>query len=219
MVAAQHKRCPINDQTHRVLAIPYKEAKAAILANHYLHRMGSCSWAYGLYDEGRLAGVVTFGSPVSSTLCRGVCGPDEAPNLTELTRLWIEDGQPWGTASWFVARAMRQVPKSVIVAFADPSVGHHGGVYQALNFVYTGLGPPRKRWFDPAHPNAHTHRSATSRAANQTLRDEGRLLYIPAVQKHRYVFFQGRRKRTLREKLRYPVLAYPKPDLITVQSA
>jgi hypothetical protein len=42
----------------------------------------------------------------------------------------------------------------LIVSFADPSEGHHGGISQAGNWVYTGkqpktieyIGPDKKRW-------------------------------------------------------------------------
>jgi hypothetical protein len=37
----------------------------------------------------------------------------------------------------------------LIVSFADPSHGHHGGVYQAGNWVYTGCQPPTIEYVAP----------------------------------------------------------------------
>lgn len=37
----------------------------------------------------------------------------------------------------------------LIVSFADPSEGHHGGVYQAGNWIYTGRQPPTTEFIAP----------------------------------------------------------------------
>jgi len=37
----------------------------------------------------------------------------------------------------------------LIVSFADPSEGHHGGVYQAGNWIYTGQQPPTVEYVAP----------------------------------------------------------------------
>lgn len=37
----------------------------------------------------------------------------------------------------------------LIVSFADPSVGHHGGVYQAGNWIYSGTQPPTIEYIAP----------------------------------------------------------------------
>ena len=34
----------------------------------------------------------------------------------------------------------------LVVSFADPSEGHHGGIYQAANWVYTGTSASNYEW-------------------------------------------------------------------------
>ena len=55
-----------------VKKITYAQSKKMILNNHYAHRMPSISWAFGLYDNGVLRDVVTYGKPASNYLCIGV---------------------------------------------------------------------------------------------------------------------------------------------------
>ena len=196
--------------TLAVRSIPSSLAQAVVVEKHYLHRRAACSSAFGLFQANQLLGVAMFGSPVSSTLCRGVCGPALADEVIELVRLWCDDALPKGTETWFLARALPRITKNIIIAFADPSVGHLGIVYQAATFIYTGLGPMRKRWFNPNTPGKHLHRSLGKY-------DRARLLalgflYIPAVRKHRYIYLNAspRRRRWLETQLRYPRLPFPK---------
>lgn len=37
----------------------------------------------------------------------------------------------------------------LIVSFADPTEGHHGGIYQAGNWIYTGKQPPTVEYIAP----------------------------------------------------------------------
>ena len=46
-----------------------------------------------------------------------------------------------------VGRSLRLLPKpSVVVSYADTAQGHVGYVYQAANFIYTGLSAKRTDW-------------------------------------------------------------------------
>ena len=194
-----------------VAAIDRSAAQELVIAKHYLHRRASCSFAWALRNpSGEILGVVMYGSPVSSTLCRGICGPEEASNVIELTRLWVDDSVPKNGESYLIGRTLRLVPKDIVVSFADPSAAHRGVVYQATNFLYTGLGPQRKKWVNLERPDLHFHRGSTQGRSYEELRQEAHLAYIPAVRKHRYIWFAPRRRRELLAKLRYPILAYPK---------
>ena len=55
-----------------------KIAQSISVANHYLHRKAPCSFAFGLFTEGVIAGVVLYGTPSNRNLRTGLCGPDEA---------------------------------------------------------------------------------------------------------------------------------------------
>jgi hypothetical protein len=92
-----------------------------------------------LFRNGDLVGVCTYGKPPSSTLLRGVCGEQYAPIVYELNRLCLRDNLPM-EASRLVAGTFRLLPKPlIVVSYADTKQGHEGVVYQATNFIYTGL--------------------------------------------------------------------------------
>ena len=54
-----------------VKKISYDQTKEMILNNHYAHRMPSISWAFGLFDDNKLKGVVTYGKPASNPYVKG----------------------------------------------------------------------------------------------------------------------------------------------------
>lgn len=122
----------------------YHEARSLAEREHYMHRKPSVSHAFGLYVDGAPAGVVTFGCPASPHLQRGAC-PTDPSVVTELNRLWVSDALPGNTESWFVSRALRQMPPRIVVSYADTAHGHLGYVYRALSFRYAGWTDMERR--------------------------------------------------------------------------
>lgn len=127
-----------------VRPIPYEQAKSWFLEKHYAHRIPSVTYAFALYIDGEMLGVVSYGTPASSTLQKGICGEENASKVLELNRLIIEDDSPKNSASFLVGRSLRLLPKpSIVVSYADTEQGHIGYIYQACNFIYTGLSAKR----------------------------------------------------------------------------
>jgi hypothetical protein len=117
-----------------------------LLDVHYAGRSPSVSFAYGLFVGEALEGVVTYGTPSSATLRRGVAGDDYIKNVFELNRLCLLSNEK-NHASFLVAKSLRLIGGDrIIVSFADTSQGHVGYVYQACNFLYTGLSAKRTDW-------------------------------------------------------------------------
>ena len=180
---------------------------------HYLHRVSPCSMAFGLFYQGEIKGVIIYGVPPSSTLLRGVCGADEAKNVYELNRLWTADDMPKNTESYFIAQTFKHLDKDIIVSYADSSQNHVGYVYQATNWIYTGTS---KKFKDPMvkgleHQHHATYAHGMTKAQLQEKYGD-RLYYVDRPLKHRYVMLLGnkRRRRELKQKLRYKILPYPK---------
>jgi len=173
-----------------------------ILTKHYAQRLPSISYAFGLYKNDELVGICTIGKPASPFLCIGVCGKKYASKVYELNRLITVDGLPKNTLSWFVSRVLRALRQEdlVIVSYADTGMGHHGFIYQACNFLYTGMTKERT---DKYTPNNKHSRHYT---------DEYNHLRKVRTAKHRYVYFTNPKNKALREALRYEVLPYPKGD-------
>ena len=57
----------------------------------------------------------------------------------------MDEGLERNVLSFFVSSCLQMLPKPmVIVSFADTSMCHHGYIYQATNWIYTGLSAPFK---------------------------------------------------------------------------
>ena len=187
-----------------VQKISYDEAHPWILHKHYAKRIPNIKYAYGLFEDRVLTGVVTFGIPPSDSLCRGLCGDEFKHQVLELNRLCVESDIK-NSASILVARSMKLLPtETIVVSYADTSMGHIGYVYQATNFIYTGLSAKRR---DPVViNNKHARHSGLRLCDGATALDR--------PQKHRYVYFIGptRWKKKMRKKLNYKEQPYPKGD-------
>lgn len=150
---------------YRVAAIDPDVAARAVTSYHYLHRRPPVSHAYGLHIDGRLLGVVTYGTPASRHLQMSAC-PTDPSLVLELNRLWLHDDLPSNSESWFVARTLRLLPPRIVVSYADPQHGHVGYIYRALNFRYAGWTDmdrksPRLDYI-PTDPTKHTREAMRS---------------------------------------------------------
>lgn len=196
---------------YEIRPISTAEATRIIVDKHYLHRKGPCSRAFWMFLGERIMGVICYGTPSSAPLRSGICGPDESLNVIELTRLWISDECPKNSESRLIGATLPSCSKEIVVSFADPSQGHIGVVYQATNWIYTGLSAKRTNWtFDG---NKNHGQSVADKYTSEEVREMPGFRLEPRPQKHRYVYFNVRSKRRRAElvaKLRYPALAYPK---------
>jgi hypothetical protein len=185
----------------KVLPINTFEVEPWLLEKHYAKRMCPISFAFGLYDDEKLIGVVTYGVPASPFLCMGVCGIDNKDKVLELNRLCLNDGVKNG-ASFLVSKSLQMLPKpTIVVSYADTAMGHVGYIYQASNFLFTGTTKERT---DMAGEDGKHSRHNLGNSENRINRSA----------KHRYVFFVGNKsqKSYLLEQLNYPVMPYPKGD-------
>ncbi len=203
----------------RVKPIKAIETEPWLLEKHYAKRMCPISYAFGIYDENKLIGVVTYGTPASSGLRSGVCGEEYTLNVIELNRLCC-DNRP-NIASMLVGKSLAMLPKpSIVVSYADTEQGHVGYVYQATNFIYTGLSEKRTDWKIKGMEHLHgatvadMSRGQENRA--QWMRDKfGDDFYLKdRPRKHRYVFFVGSKhqKKAMLSSLKYQIQPYPKGD-------
>jgi len=194
---------------YEVKSIDYQDCKEWFLKKHYAQRIPSVSFCFGLYSD-KLEGVCSFGSPPSRALCVGVCGIDNAHKVYELNRLIVNEGLPKNTLSYFVGQCLKLLPNDLIlVSYADTSQNHHGYIYQATNWIYTGLSAKRTERFDIDNPNKHS-KSVTDKKGV----DYQSLSIRQRPQKHRYIYFIGSKtqKQKLRKSLRYDIQPYPKGD-------
>lgn len=197
----------------KVLPIQNYETKTWLLNRHYAKRMPSISYAFGLYDDNNLVGVCTFGSPPSPSLCTGVCGEQYKDKVLELNRLILDSAKP-NSASYLVSKSLKLLPKpSIVVSYADTSQGHVGYIYQATNFLYTGLSEPRLDWAVKGLEHLHSKTLSEGMTLESLQEKYGdRFYHKNRDRKHRYIVFTGSKlqKKRLQKKLNYDVEPYPK---------
>ncbi len=173
-----------------------------ILIRHYARRLCPISYAFGLYEGSELVGVCTFGKPASPSLCVGVCGEENSEYVYELNRLVVDSKRGKNELSFFVASCLRSLPSLILVSYADTAQGHHGYIYQATNWLYTGSTTPRTDIGTAEGKHSRHYDKGQDYSANRKERSA----------KHRYVYFTGsktKRKHWTRA-LRYKVQPYPK---------
>lgn len=199
--------------------IDYQAAMKLIIKNHYLHRTCPCSYAFSLFNlKDEIVGVVIYGVSCSSTLLKGICGEVEKHNVYELTRLWLSDDLPKNCESYLISNTIKLLDKEIIVSFADSSQNHIGYVYQATNFIYTGLSAkfrdPKVKGLEHQHHATYAH--GMSMAQVREKYGEENVYYVDRPRKYRYIFFNAnkKRKKELMKELKYPILPYPKLELI-----
>ena len=204
-------------EKYTIKKITYEETKPYLLEIHYAKRMPSISYSFGLYRDGEMCGVITYGSPPSSTLRRGLAGDKNIKNILELNRLCLRDNLK-NEASILVGKSLKLLPPSIVISFADTEQGHLGIVYQATNFFYCGLSAKRTDWKIKGQEHLHgqtiadRYRGIPNRA--EAIRAEyGDDFYLkPRPRKHRYVYFVGNKKviKQFKEDLKYKIQPYPK---------
>ena len=189
---------------YTVRSIAKHLCKEWLLHKHYAKRIPSISYAFGLFDD-NLIGICTFGSPPSRALCVGVCGKENAEKVFELNRLCVNDDLEKNVLSYFVSSCLNLLKKNLIlVSYADTSMNHNGYIYQATNWIYTGLSAKRTERYDINNPNRHSKSVTEQKGINY--KD---LAIRERPQKHRYIYFTGNKKKWLK-KLNYKIEPYPK---------
>ena len=202
----------------RVSEITRADCEPFVIGIHYAARWCSITYAFGLFDGDMLVGVVTYGTPPSSTLKKGIAGEGYSGDVLELNRLCLLNNNK-NEASFLIGSSLKMLPANkIIVSFADTEQGHKGVVYQATNFIYTGLSAKRTDWKVRGKEHLHGQtiadefRGVKNRA--QAMRDKyGDDFYLkPRSRKHRYIYIVGdkRYKRDVLRALKYKVEKYPK---------
>jgi hypothetical protein len=185
-----------------VRPIPASEAHPWILKKHYQKRLCMIIHAFGAYRGTDIIGVVTYGLPASPHLCRGICGEEWANNVLELNRLCCENSKD--IASTLVGRSLRLLPKpTIVVSYADTKQGHVGYVYQATNWIYTGLSAKRMDAIKVGEENKHSR----GKWGDDYIK-------VERSRKHRYLYFvcSKTQKKKFLSSLKYEILPYPKGE-------
>tara|TARA_Y100001938_G_C7907162_1_gene337655 strand:+ start:39 stop:692 length:654 start_codon:yes stop_codon:yes gene_type:complete len=201
----------ILNANYSVSRISRSQTEKYILEIHYAKRFPQIKYAFGLFKENLLVGIVTYGIPASRSLCKGIAGKEYINDVLELNRLCLLNNLK-NEASMLVASSLKQLPKpKIIVSYADSSQNHVGYVYQATNFTYTGLSDKHKEW-RMLGSNVHSKNICKMYSLEERKNNPDKFIHIDRPRKHRYIYIcsDKRYKKKMLSKMKYATHPYPK---------
>lgn len=169
--------------------------------------------AIGVWEDSKYIGCVLFSRGASPDLLK----PYGLKNTEgcELTRVALTRHKT--PVSRIISIAIKMLSKKdtglrLIVSFADPNHDHHGGIYQAGNWIFCGDSSPSKSYIDKNGKRWHTRQvSVTGRriqyGESRPVPKPSDCKEITEIGKHRYLMPLDNEMRRRVEPLRKP---YPK---------
>ena len=168
----------------------------------------------GAWENNKFIGVVIFSRGASSNLMKPYnLNQDEG---CELTRIALSSHT--APVSKIVKLAILFLKKNspklkLIVSFADPQYGHHGGIYQAGNWIYCGTTANSKEYW---HNGKRLHSRQVSEKGWNIQQGQKRktvkpseCVIIKTLGKHRYLMPLNNE---IKNKLQHLSKPYPKRD-------
>jgi|APSaa5957512622_1039677.scaffolds.fasta_scaffold10710_2 hypothetical protein len=125
-------------EKYQVKSTDKYKGKEWFLKKHYANRIPNSMYCFGLYENKFLIGICNFGIPANSSY---------GSEFVELNRLVVNDGLEKNVLSFFVSSSLKLLPKPIkIVSYADSGMNHNGYIYQATNWIYTGMSSSDTNW-------------------------------------------------------------------------
>jgi hypothetical protein len=194
-------------ELYEIKKITPKTTYPFLLKIHYSHRIPNICHSFGLFSKESqlLVGVITFGSPPSPT--EQIFWKEF--NFLELNRLCLIKKLEKNVLSYFVSQSLKLLPEnSVIISYVDMDYNHHGYIYQATNWIYTGIGSIGvERYIMKNGSEKHSR--------HKYLINENEVKEIKKSKgKYRYYYFIGSKDKKEKFlniiKSRFKILPYPK---------
>ena len=185
----------------------HKAAKYAVERWHYSKSLPVSKLVkIGAWENNTFIGAVLFSRGANRNMLKSY-GLQQTEGC-ELTRVALNSHK--AEVSRIISIAIKMLKKSfpklrLIVSYSDTEQGHHGGIYQASNFIYDGAYTQSSK----ATKNGRIAHKRTFNAAGI----KGYTM-LPAMPKHRYLMPLDKQMRKQIEPLSRP---YPKRGLIEGQ--
>lgn len=197
-----------------VVALDKKTCDLFVKEKHYSRRPPMFQYGFGLVEDGKIEGVVVYGSPPAQIAKHAFVDRDF--ELLELTRLVVQT-KTKNAASFLIAKSLRMLPAPcAVVSYADTEQAHCGIVYQATNWEYAGATVSHDSMYildgKRVHPRTLASRGIT---APKQWAKENNIEMVKPLPKHRYFYFVGSKakKAYMKGKLKYQIgQPYPKMD-------
>jgi hypothetical protein len=202
-------------QSLKVQPIPFGVAKMVLKKQHYLHSLpGGTQLTLGVFLNQHLMGAIALGAGPAQGYSL-VQGATTADCLT-LTRLWLSDDLPANAESRVIGICLKALKRfthlKCLVSYADPQQEHVGTIYQATNWLYTGLSDPTPLYdLGDGHPiHSRTLSYTHGTHSIKYFKEKGvNVRMVSQSAKHRYIYFLDP---TWQSRLRVPILPYPKKE-------
>ena len=196
---------------NEVKRISLQDANKMMDEHHYL---GSCRAAsketcFGAFENGLLVAAAIYAIPHAPKI----------PNTYRDLRRLVASKNMIGTLSSFLSKTLRELYLDgwdAAITWADQAAGHHGGIYQATNWVY--VEPKSYNWnssYRLPDGSVRDHRSifkefgTTSKKKMKELRPEWEP-FLPKM-KFRYVYPLNKNLEKIVGELKAKKSPYPKP--------
>lgn len=132
---------------------------------HYSHRLQAGKRArLGVWEDGKFIGAVIFTMGAGGTTKWAPRVGLKTTEMAELARVALRRGHRT-PVSRVVAIAVKLLRKQspglrLLVSYADPAEGHHGGIYQAGGWIYVGTSTRAAEWIAPDGRQLHSRQVA-----------------------------------------------------------
>lgn len=113
-----------------------KQAKSNVKTWHYAHLIPSGKSHWLAFE----AAIIVWSIPANCNIGAFLLG---APcNVWELSRLWAPNAHEKNLLTRAISAAVKWIivaeNPDILVSYADPNAGHHGGIYRAASWIYQG---------------------------------------------------------------------------------
>lgn len=163
----------------------HEAAKFACLNWHYSQCLPAGKLVkVGVWENDKFIGVVIFSRGANNTL--GTPYGLTQVECSELTRVALtkHDSQVSRIMKLSFLFLKKNSPGlKMIISFADPEQGHHGGIYQATNWIYSGMTTPADEYI----VNGKRMHGRSMRAAYGTHIGKSFIKKVLGSSKHRYL--------------------------------
>ena len=204
---------------YKVKPIKKQLCKEWLLKKHYLKRLTSFTYSFGLFKKGLLVGILTLGNAIPLTMKKSLFGEKYMDIVYELNRLCTNDDLDKNSNSYFISQAFKLLPKPlIIVSYADKSFGHNGYIYQAANFMFSGESHTQLDWKLKGKEHIHSRtlmdEFAFEKNRVEKLKEKyGDLLYrVERKPKYRYIYIiaNNKNKKEIMKNKLFNIKKYPK---------
>jgi len=197
--------------TLKVAPIEHKAAEFAVKNWHYSQTMPIGKLIlFGVWENDKYIGAVMYGRGASPQL--GSAFGLTQTECCELVRVALTTHE--APVTQIVSLTIKELKKTnpglrLIISFADPEQSHHGGIYQAGNWIYNGRSPSSDEvLFEGKWTHSRMLRptgwGTTPKIARLSKEQQSKLPKRRREGKHRYLYPLDKQTRRKVEKLSQP---------------